>query len=516
MSKRIISIFLCLSLCAGFLILPAAASSISDDGLTDAGTQYINYLVGDDFQAYNSTWSDVTSPTYDYTEASRFAFKWTPDDFETGSYLLFAIRSLSRPATISVRFSTGDYLPAFYEGAIPSAGNLYFYRISMPTNPDRIEIWGSFNSSYTGTVSIASCFGVRNLLSVYDRAQFSYVAIDHKTEGDSVNKYDDVGTQFFPYSAPSWLSSTDYLTRVDFNLRCDGDRFNTSAVGKVKLLVTTYCETLRATVSLVGKDESVRDIDSIKVNISTDSAWGIVNQYAVGLGTMYNHAAYLIEFDLTGYDMANYDLQIFLSVDTVPYVSEGSIKNKLFDLTFRSMQYVPTVLNSPWYTPILSRLEYVGRVISSAVNSAVSGVTDLMKQQYTNFTTWLDQRVRNIQASISSAAMQISTNLGNLLGYDSEQKENINSSVDQNQQQQEQVQDQGDQMKDQIDQIEQAEDEMLQVPEIDPGDLELGTLIPSDGLTMMSNVMVTMTNNNYVGQVMLLVASVVLIGVMIL
>lgn len=516
MRKRIISIFLCLSLCAGFLILPAAASSITDDGLTEAGTQYLNYLVGDDFQAYNSIWTGVSSPTYDYTDASRFAFKWTPEDFEIGSFMLFAIRSSRMPTTVSVRFSTGEYLQCTYEGAIPSAGNLYFYRIAMPVNPDRIEIWGSFSTVYTGTVSVASCFGVRNLLSVYDRAQFSYVAIERKTEGEFVDQYEDVGTQFFPYSAPSWLSSTDYLTRVDFNLRCDGDRFNTSAVGKVKLLVTTYCETLRATVSLVGKDLNVRDIDSIKVNISTDSAWGLVNQYEVGLGTMYNHAAYLIEFDLTGYDMSNYDLQIFLSVDTVPYVSEGSLKNKLFDLTFRSMQYVPTILNNPWYQPILERLSSVGNWIVSTVNTGINSVTNLMKTQYSNITNFLGQQFSSIRTGISYAATQISTNLSNLLGYDSDQEENINSSVDQNQQQQEQVQEQGEHMKDQIDEIEKAEDEILQVPEIDPGDLELGTLIPSDGLTMMSNVMVTMTNNNYVGQIMLLVASVALIGVMIL
>lgn len=517
MSKRIICVFLCLSLCAGFLILPAAASSLSDDGLTDAGTQYINYLVGDDFQAYNLIWADVTSPTYDYTDAARFAFKWTPDNFETGSYILFAIRSLSKPSAISVRFSTGDYLPAIYEGAIPSAGNLYFYRISMPTNPDRIEIWGTFNSSYSGTVSIASCFGVRNLLSVYDRAEFSFVAIERKTEGYFVEDTYNQGVQFFPYTAPSWLSSTNKIDRVEYTIRCDGDRFNTSAVGRVQLLFTTFSDSMTVTASLVSKDSNVREVKNIRVNLHKDSDWGCVNQYEVGIGVLYNYNAYQVDFDLTGYDMGSYDLQLFISIPTVPYVSTGSVgEPEIFNFSFRSMQYVPTVIDSPWYTPILSRLEYVGRVISSAVSSAVSGVTNLMKTQYNNFTTWLDQRVRNIQASITSAAFNIRLTLNDLLGFDSDQQDNINSSVDQNQQQQEQVQDQGDQMKDQIDQIEQAEDEMLQVPEIDPGDLELGTLIPSDGLTMMTNVMVTMTNNNYVGQVMLLVASVALIGVMIL
>lgn len=288
------------------------------------------------------------------------------------------------------------------------------------------------------------------------------------------------------------MSSTDYLTRVDFNLRCDGDRFNTSAVGKVKLLVTTYCETLRATVSLVGKDDNVRDIDSIKVNISTDSAWGLVNQYEVGLGTMYNHAAYLIEFDLTGYDMSNYDLQIFLSVDTVPYVSEGSIKNKLFDLTFRSMQYVPTVISNPWYKPITDVINFLAGEVRNVVISVEGLLNDSLN--------WWDE---------------LFVKLESYFGSSDDQSNAVNNSIQNNTQQQEQVTDQEDQLQNEMENIKEAEDQMLQVPEIDHSQLQLGTLIPDSGMTMMTNVMVTITNNSYISQILLLVVALAVVAVLI-
>ena len=140
MHKRIISIFLCLSLCAGFLILPAAASSIGDDGVNDAGTQYINYLTEQRYEVLLDVWDNVDQPEYLYQDVNRFAFKWYPANFVTGSYMLFAIQADRMPSAISVRFDKGSYIAATYEGAIPSAGNLYFYRINMPSNPERIEI----------------------------------------------------------------------------------------------------------------------------------------------------------------------------------------------------------------------------------------------------------------------------------------------------------------------------------------------------------------------------------------
>lgn len=518
MYKRIIAVLLCCTLCAGFLILPAAASSVSDDGLTDAGTQYINYLVGNSYLSYDSYWNGTQSPSYDYTDSERFGFKWTPADFETGSYMLFAIRSLSRPSLVNVRFSpSGSYTAATYEGAIPSAGNLYFYRISMPSNPDQIEIFGRFDSLYTGTITVASCFGVRNLLSVYDRAEFTFVAIERKTEGYFVDSTYNEGVKFFPYTAPSWLSSTDYIDRVDYTIRCDGDRFNTSAVGKVQLLFNTFSDSMTVTASLVSKDSNVRDIKSIKVNLYKDDSWGVVNQYEVGIGLLYNYNAYQVDFDLSGYDMSNYDLQLFVSIPTVPYVDTGSVgEPEIFSFTFRSMQYVPTVISSPWYQPILSRISFVASEISSTFNIGINNVTKFLTTQYNNFTSWLQQQLFNVRATIQSTGQNIINSLSSLLGYDSDQEENINSSVDQNQQQQEQVQDQGESMKDQIEEIEKAEQEMLQVPEIDPGRLQLGTLIPESGMTMMTNVMVTLTENDVAAPIILLVVSIALVGVMVL
>ena len=136
MNKRIISIILCLALCAGFLIFPAAASSIGTDGINDAGTQYLNYLVNDKYSIYNNTWGTNDDPSYDYTDTLRFGFKWTPENLVPGSYMLFAIQATRRPDLVNVRFSSSDsYVAATYEGAIPSAGNFYFYRITMPSKP---------------------------------------------------------------------------------------------------------------------------------------------------------------------------------------------------------------------------------------------------------------------------------------------------------------------------------------------------------------------------------------------
>ena len=494
MSKRIFCVFLCLSLCAGFLILPAAASSIGDDGVNDAGTQYINYLTEQRYEVLLDVWDNVDQPEYLYQDVNRFAFKWYPANFVTGSYMLFAIQADRMPSAISVRFDKGSYVAATYEGAIPSAGNLYFYRINMPSNPERIEIYGRYDSAYTGLVRVASCFGVRNMLSVYDRAEFTYVPILRQTEGEFVEGTYNEGVKFFPYTAPSWLGSEAHLERVDYTIRCDGDRFNTSAVGKVKLLFTTVADSITVTASLVGKDQNVRDVHSIKVNLQKDSAWGLVNNYEVGIGVAYNYAAYEADFDLTGYDMSNYDLQLYVSVSSVPFVSTGSVgEPEIFVFSFRSIQYVPTVISNPWYKPITDVINFLAGEVRNVVISVEGLLNDSLN--------WWDE---------------LFVKLESYFGSSDDQSNAVNNSIQNNTQQQEQVQDQGDQMKDQIEEIEKAEDEMLQVPEIDPGDLELGTLIPSDGLTMMTNVMVTMTNNNYVGQIMLLVASVALIGVMIL
>ena len=56
------------------------------------------------------------------------------------------------------------------------------------------EAWGRYNSAFTGIVSIASCFTVKNLLSVYDRAEFTYVPIERKTEGEFVDGTYSAGT----------------------------------------------------------------------------------------------------------------------------------------------------------------------------------------------------------------------------------------------------------------------------------------------------------------------------------
>ena len=106
--------------------------------------------------------------------------------------------------------------------------------------------------------------------------------------------------------------------------------------------------------------------------------------------------------------------------------------------------------------------------------------------------------------------------LESYFGSSDDQSNAVNNSIQNNTQQQEQVLDQGDQMKDQLEQIEKVENEMLQVPEIDPGTLQLGTLIPQSGMTMMTNVMVTLTNNNFAGTIILVVVSLALVAIMVL
>lgn len=80
-----------------------------------------------------------------------------------------------------------------------------------------------------------------------------------------------------------------------------------------------------------------------------------------------------------------------------------------------------------------------------------------MKTQYTNFTTWLDQRVRNIQASINSSRQT-------LTNYLTEQFEKYfgNDGA---------LADQGEAMKEQASQMQQANDAMNSVakPSLDTG-----------------------------------------------
>lgn len=505
MNKRIISIILCLTLCACFLILPAAATSIDNGGVNDAGTQYLNYLVNDKYSIYNDTWGTNDDPSYDYTDTLRFGFKWTPENLVPGSYMLFAIQASRRPDLVNVRFSSSDsYVAATYEGAIPSAGNFYFYRISMPSKPINIEIFGRFNNSYSGNITLGSCFGVRNLLSVYDRAQFTYMPIYDGPEGESVGSLVNDGTQFFPYTMR--LDTTNDLNRVDFTIRCDGDRFNTSAVGKCSLLLTSYCNTYRVTASLVAKDSNVREVKNIKVNLSKDDNWGLVNNYEVGAGNIYNYAAYQVDFDLTGYDMAYYDLMLYVSIDSVLYVNASSVSNpRLLEVTFRSFQYVPTILSNPWYKPI-----------TDAFAAGWSSVTSALSNLMGNMRSWFSTLGSRFETAINGLKVSLDNTLNELLGFDSSQQENIDSSVDQNQQTQEEVTDKSDELISDLEEIEDQEDEMLTVPEINQDDLALGTLIPQSGLTLMNNVMVTITSNERVSQMIVLVLSVAVVGVLIL
>lgn len=509
MSKRVISIFLCCALCAGFLILPASAVSFTDvESITPSGTEYVNYIFSDSYSYYESYWYSTDSLSHYYKNlVGKVGFKWNVSNVDVGTHMLLAIKAARLPDAVSVQvgYDSGSAtIIASVEGHFPltSSLNVYIYRVSMEDvsrdSLTSITIWGRYDSSYTGSVSIASCFGVKNYLSVYDRAEFTFVPIERRTEGEySLGLYGG-DTTMFPYTAPSWLNDSSYnITRVDFNLRCDGDRFNSPAVGNVYLLLNTFCEQITATVSLVAKDTSVRDVKNINVSIDKDSSWSLVNQYEVsGLGALYNNAAYQLSFDLTGYDMSNYDLQIFVSVENVPAVIEGGIDHKLFGLTFRSMTYVPNLLSDPWYKPFATFFDRVGDNIQSAISNVLGSLT-------------------NFKNLVSNAFSDLEETLRDLLGSTPDQEAQVDSSIQQNQQQLEQVQDQGESMKDQIEDIEQAENEILQIPEIDPADLNINTLIPADGMTMMTNVMVTITNNHYVAQLLLLVVCLALVAVMV-
>lgn len=442
MIKRSLCYLCVVSLLAGLLIIPVNASTVRSE-TNDSGTAYVNYLTA---LSYNFGGDAVTSdvPVYKpYSAKHIHNLAFVPLNFSTSDYLMFCVIATALPDRVDVQFDPNEpYFNPIFEGRIYGSNglNYYFYRLDMPTVVTYLSFDFVYNTPYGDEIGLYSCFGVRNLLATYDRAAFNVVTKSDGPEGVFFEKRTNIGTKMFPYTYRN--DTTDDLNSADFSIWLDSDRFVTTAVDQVNLLITSYAEKITVTASLVPKDASVQEVSNIKVNLSVDKEWGLVNNYESGLGTVYNYSAFQASVDLHGYDLTKYELFFYVSVDPVLYVNASSISNtRLLEVTFRSISYVPTVVSEAWYTPIIRAINPI-RTILKDINIQSEALLNDLKGYFSEFFGKWDNRWDSLMLKLEE-----------YFGEDGELAEK------------------GDAMQNQADQMQQANDAMNSVekPAVDAG-----------------------------------------------
>lgn len=376
MNKKLISFLLILSLLPA-LFVPASASSISSDNseiqysdlLTDTNYSWSWWRDSDRFNGYTN------DPVFTFNSANNFQVTWTPRNFAGGyDYMIFCLRAYHRPYP-DVRVSFGDefgFVSAEFEGRVEHTGqlNYYFYRVPMETHAHDITIAADIDyyGAYSGVVSIFNCYGANNITSYIDRAPI--VVQPFVKDGSQVlaDRKEDKGTQMFPFNYRNDTSSD--LHSVDVTLRLASKRFNSSAIGNVSVLLTTYCKEIIPTVALVeaGKDLKVANI---KATLQEINAFGAASEYEHVVGASYVYTAFQLNFDLSGYDMSKYDVLLYFQFEAEPYDPGGSIKTKLLEFTFQSVSYIPVLATQAWYTPIVDVFRSIGNWFASLDDTLV-------------------------------------------------------------------------------------------------------------------------------------------------
>lgn len=323
------------------------------------------YSCYDDDRLVSST---KETPTHFYSGSTTAKFQWDARHYDrTYTSIIYTVYFSVDPGIDNVISEFHHYNGRVTKASAVQLDTYYYqFRIDRTSNMSWPAIEFTFTKAYSGTISILSCFGVRDIGTPLDSVNWQQygVYIPYK---DPVVTQDLVKSEVGVSLPISHMSRrTDQYQSWHYDIiAVSGDFGGASSLDSLTFLTEGFlCEAV--TFSIIGDNvretEHIIEVENLATKVTTSyPSWG-ENAWEV--------YAQQLTVDLKGYDLKNCNWEMTFSVDPLSFNSTMSFTYWcMYDIIAR----LP-VENTPWYKTFFSWLSVKWDNVTSSIVTEIKNV----------------------------------------------------------------------------------------------------------------------------------------------